>query len=153
MEPAREGKHPFKFLICIRSLLHRRPGAHSSPLARLRQNEGEEAWLPGAKSSWPPRTTRVAEFAEFGWKKTCPALPELLGACAPWVRASRARGGGAGGGRQESRGPARASPSPSQPPFGSLSRRSSTFPAQTQAHRQRTCSLQSHSASQVLFRS
>ena len=92
MGPTREGRHPFKFLICIWSLLHRRPGAHSSLLARLRQNEGEEAWLPGAKSSRPPRTTR---FAEFGWKQTCSALPELLGACAPWVRASRARGRGA----------------------------------------------------------
>ena len=62
MGPAREGKHLFKSLICIRSLLHRRPGAHSSPLARLRHTEGEEAWLPGAKSSRPPRTTWAAEL-------------------------------------------------------------------------------------------
>lgn len=59
---AKEGKHLFKYLICICSLLHLRPGAHSSLLAHLRHSEGEEAWLPGAKSSQPPRMTP----AEFG---------------------------------------------------------------------------------------
>lgn len=36
--PAREGKHPFKYLVCIQNPLHRRPGTYHSLLTCLRNN-------------------------------------------------------------------------------------------------------------------
>lgn len=36
--PAREGKHPFKYLVCIQNPLRQRPGTHHSLLTCLRNN-------------------------------------------------------------------------------------------------------------------
>ena len=58
------------------------PGAHSSPLASLRQNER------GSLAPWSQEQPASQDDAQR----------ELLRACTRWVRASRARGGGAAGG-------------------------------------------------------
>ena len=61
MGPTREGRHPFKFLICIWSLLHRRPGAHKTRERKPGSLEPRAAVLPGRHGSRSSAGSRPAQ--------------------------------------------------------------------------------------------